>query len=207
MAGTKTGGPRKRGAPRNDQKQLIAERRKEALRLQANGATLPMIVAANIGYTSPQHVHQDLQRYYREVPAPARNFYVQQQQSVIAQLIAINMAAIGRTKVNTKGERVPLTTPKQDMERTDRVVRLLARQAKLLGLDAPTRIDVDAHVTSDLGKMIDGMSPADWDYIIEHDGKLPPTYARMLEQKTVDDSPSATEPAADDGAGGEGEAG
>ena len=192
MAKAPNGGYRSRkNGERAKQKLMMAERRKQAFDMLSRGATLPMIVAAGIGYSSPQHVHQDLNKYFKEVPLAGKDFYVRQQYELLSRVQGQNALEIGRTKLNKKtGERVQVTTPKQDMERTDRVVRISQRISKLLGLDAPSRIQVDGHVTSDLGKLIDAMAPSDWDYIIEHGGKLPPVYAKLLDQKTVDDDGS-----------------
>lgn len=146
-----------------------AERDAEACRLRTRGHSFQQI-ADTLGFTDRSLARRAVQRALAEVVHEAATEYVQVQ---LEQLDALTVEALrvlegehlvasaGRLVLGPDGE--PLVDGMPKLNAIDRLLRIMERRAKLLGLDAPTRhavttadVDLDAAV----GELFDVLQQA-----------------------------------------------
>lgn len=122
----------------------------EAARLRAQGLTLQQI-ADRLGFASPGGVHDAIKRALAAAPAAgaeelrARSLARLNLQYETAQEIAERehlVVSHGRVVTTDDGE--PLRDSGPELAALDRMIRIDAEVRKLFGLDAPTRVSVDA---------------------------------------------------------------
>lgn len=110
----------------------VAQRRAQAIALRQAGLTY-QIIAERLGYKTPAAAAQDVQRAMRGlVDQPAKE---------LRDLEASRLDAL-QVSLWTQARR-------GDLGAVDRVLRIMRQRAELLGLNAPTRHEVDATATFD----------------------------------------------------------
>jgi hypothetical protein len=108
-----------------------AERRRQALELKKGGATYD-VIARTVGYRSASGAHQAVAEALKQI----RGEHVDEVRTIeLARLEQMQMAlwpAIAAT-----------TTPLAErVKAIDSVLRIMARRAAMLGIDAPFRVDI-----------------------------------------------------------------
>lgn len=114
------------------------ERQLQALDLRKTGASYPQIARA-LGYKSPsgafQAVNAALERVVREPAEEVRALELERLDRL--QFAAWPAASQG------------------DVKAIDAILRIMKRRAELLGLDAPTRINVTSTIEAEVDRMIE----------------------------------------------------
>jgi DNA-binding CsgD family transcriptional regulator len=131
---------RSKAAPHNDKQAIpAAERRYQALELRRSGATLRQI-AKTLGVH-----HTTAKKYLDDAMAElkaSQNHAAEELRAVeldrLERLhLALWMKAIGSKKTETN-----LQAAEPNLQAVDRILRIAERRAKLLGIDAPAKIDM-----------------------------------------------------------------
>lgn len=108
-----------------------AKRRSQALELRAAGRKWREIADA-LGYSSPQHACRDGRKALNELTeAPAREVLAEELDRLEKLTQAVWKAARGG-----------------DVNAIDRVLRIMERRARYLGLDSPEKLEVEATLRS-----------------------------------------------------------
>lgn len=142
-------------------KAQVAARRTEALRLRAQRKTLDEIMAAVPGYSSRAMVSQDITRALQARLAEERQAVDELRQLELEHLDQLAAKAweilqrphltVSHGKViqvtTPAGEKINLRDDGPTLAALDRLVKIHERRAKLLGLDAPARVDTTGIVT------------------------------------------------------------
>lgn len=141
-----------------------AERDAEACRLRTRGASYQQ-VADQLGFTDRSNARRAIQRALAEVVREAADEHVQLQ---LDQLDALTgevltvlerehyVASAGRLVCDADGR--PLRDDMPRLHAVDRLLRIMERRARLLGLDAPARHQVNTTSGADLGAAL-----AEWE--------------------------------------------
>lgn len=136
--------------PNSPRRVKVAQRRGKALEMRRAGYRLDEIAAA-LGYRSRSAVSQDLSRALaRIVDEPARD------------VLALELSRLdGLTRASWK------QAAQGDLAAVDRVLRIMQRRARLLGLDYADRGAAD---TSDVDAWLSGMVPEPTEGDTDDDG-------------------------------------
>jgi hypothetical protein len=111
-----------------------AERERKAVVAALSGASFDDI-ARDLGYTTRAGAWKAVQRALKRTVQPAADEYRQ------LELMRLDRLLVGLWPIAIGDGDTP-----PDYEAIDRVIRIMQRRAKLLGLDAPVKIDVGALV-------------------------------------------------------------
>lgn len=123
-----------------ERRAAITERRAKAIAMRLAGATLEHI-AKHLGYGSRSHVSKDIDRALEE--------YREQQTAATRNLISQELARIDRLQAG----HWPGAT-KGDPRAAEIVLKCMTHRAKLLGLEAPTRVETTVTETPEVAAMI-----------------------------------------------------
>jgi oligoendopeptidase F len=110
---------------------MIAARRRQAqaVELRVAGASLDAI-AAKLGYTSASAAYRAIETaLQRTIQAPADSL----RELELRRLDVLMLAIWNKAR-------------KGDLDAVDRAIRIIDRRAKLLGLDAPQRVDIAGYL-------------------------------------------------------------
>jgi transposase len=153
---------------------LLAERRAEMWRMRVDGWTQQQI-AAHYG-VSQSAVSQQLAKAYKERPAAAIDEYRAIQLDKLDQAEREALAVMRRRHYvvsqgrivtawsEETGQDEPLLDDGPILASIDRIVKISKRRSELLGLDAPTRISVEAERLADeITSMLTAALPNDDD--------------------------------------------
>ena len=129
-------------------------RQNRALELKMAGATHAEIMVA-LGFRSISGVHSALERALERDTSRVGSARDEFRKISVARterlLRALWPQAIGNERVNEHGLRVGKPP---DVAVIDRVIKIMERQARLLGLDAPTQITITDETRSELTRMV-----------------------------------------------------
>lgn len=126
----------------------VAERRAQALQLRAEGCTMDEIRERVPGYRSRGAVAQDIQRAMIAMVAEPTEEVRALEVARLDMLWVEAMLVLRRQHVTVSNGKVvhldgrPVQDDGPALAAIDRLVRIAERRAKLLGLDAPTKVEV-----------------------------------------------------------------
>lgn len=134
----------------------VAERRAAALRLRAGGLKLDEILARHpeLGYKSRAALSQDLQRAMIEtVRQPADEvralelerldmLWREAMRVLTARHISVSNGRVVTREDPITGEEHPVPDDDPVLRSIDRLLKIMERRSKLLGLDAPAKVEV-----------------------------------------------------------------
>ena len=136
------------------------ERDAEALRLRSRGKTLKHI-AETLGYATQSNVCEAISRATADIIAEPAMEVVRQQTELLNHLTDQAMAVLERHHVTISGGRIVYDGPEPTEDEEDTrspllddgpvlqaiatLLRIQERRSKLLGLDAPQRVDATVH--------------------------------------------------------------
>lgn len=142
----------------------IALRRAKLLQMRADGEKID-VIRDTLGYRSNGAVYQDIGRalaeYVGEPAAEVRAIEVLRLDELWRSAIKVlrtEHLTVSHGKVvtikNEKGEERPLADDAPVLQSIDRLLKIQERRAKLLGLDAPTKVSVitDAALDEELAR-------------------------------------------------------
>jgi hypothetical protein len=127
-----------------------AERDAEALRMKTRGMTLQAISDA-LGYGGHANVSTALDRAVAAIVGPDAQVYYQIQMTQLDDLTArVYKVLDGDHPLVSEGQivrdnGVPLSDPSVTLAAVDRMLRLMERRAKLMGLDGAVKHDLTVH--------------------------------------------------------------
>lgn len=126
---------------RSQEQQISAtERQRRALDMRKAGKSYQAI-AATLGYASTGGAHKAVHSALtKTLSEPAEQVRDLELARLDALLEALWPGATGAKTAPWEEDGRP--APEVDIERVDRVLKIMERRAKLLGLDAPTKADV-----------------------------------------------------------------
>lgn len=149
-----------------------AERDAEACRLRTTGLSYRAI-SDQLGYGGATHARDGVERALAAVVAePAEQLRTLELERLDA-LQAEAWAVMTREHLTVSGGKIvmvegpdgveaPLGDDAPVLKAIDRIVKLMERRAKLLGLDAPTRLSVDAETLGrEIGELLDALGGTD----------------------------------------------
>lgn len=128
-----------------------AQRDAQALRLKARGLSLDQI-SDRLGYGSGANVSRALDRAVQLIVGPDARLYYEQQMLTLDDLtVKVYDILDGEHPLVSEGRVVKdedgnaYTDPDMTLKATDRLLRILERRAKLLGLDAAVKLEATVH--------------------------------------------------------------
>ena len=115
--------PRNR-SKRDAKRVSLAERRAKALQLRIGGATLDAI-ASTLGYAQRANAMRDIDKAIDSITRPD----------------ALSLVKVEMERLDAMQLSIWLKAKAGDFNAIDRLLKIMQRRAKLLGLDAPTRAE------------------------------------------------------------------
>lgn len=139
------------GAGRFLKTEESAQRDADALRLKARGLSLQAI-SDRLGYGGAGNVSRALDRAVQLIVGPDARLYFEQQMLTLDDLtvkvydiLDSEHPLVSEGRVVKGADDLPLPDPDMTLKATDRLLRILERRAKLLGLDAAIKLEAVVH--------------------------------------------------------------